>query len=107
MFTLIREWAEERGIYHSGDVKTQMLKLTEEKGELAKAVLKNDKAEFEDAIGDMFVVLVNVAELGNKYFYTKGDRITMEKCIFGAWEEIQNRKGEMINGTFVKAQDNE
>ena len=50
-FQLIRDWAGERGLYSKGDTKTQFCKLMEEAGELGRAVLKNDQAEFEDAIG--------------------------------------------------------
>ena len=57
MFENIRQWAEERGLYHEGDPKTQLIKLQEEIGELAKATLENDKPEIIDAIGDMVVVL--------------------------------------------------
>ena len=63
IFSDIRKWARVRGIYDSGDQKTQYIKLQEEAGELAKAILNKDKAEVEDAIGDMVVVLTNLAEL--------------------------------------------
>ena len=62
-FEPIRQWARERGLYAKGDPKTQALKLVEEMGELAQAILKDDKAEFQDAIGDCVVVLTNLAEL--------------------------------------------
>ena len=41
-FPLIRDWAEERGIYDKGNSHTQYVKLMEEAGELAEALLKND-----------------------------------------------------------------
>ena len=92
-FDLIREWAEERGLYEKGDPKTQYLKLMEEAGEVGRAILKNDKAEIVDGIGDMVVVLTNLAKL------TGHD---IEFCIEQAYNEISKRKGKMINGTFVK-----
>ena len=92
-FDLIREWAEERGLYEKGDPKTQYLKLMEEAGEVGRAILKNDKAEIVDGIGDMVVVLTNLAKL------TGND---IEFCIEQAYNEISKRKGKMINGTFVK-----
>jgi NTP pyrophosphatase (non-canonical NTP hydrolase) len=92
-FELIRGWARQRGIYRNGDTKTQCLKLYEEAGELSKAILKEDRDEFIDAIGDCVVVLVNLAELGG---------VSIEHCIEMAYTEIANRKGKMINGTFVK-----
>ncbi|MAJ15847.1 MAG: hypothetical protein CMO51_02175, partial [Verrucomicrobiales bacterium] len=33
-FELIRQWADERGLYEKGDAKTQLIKLQEEMGEL-------------------------------------------------------------------------
>ena len=41
MFQQIRDWAEERGLYAKGSATTQYIKLQEECGELAKALLKN------------------------------------------------------------------
>jgi NTP pyrophosphatase (non-canonical NTP hydrolase) len=62
-FDLIREWADERGLYENGDPKTQALKLVEEVGEIARAILKEDDCEIVDGIGDCVVVLTNLAEL--------------------------------------------
>lgn len=92
-FQPIRDWAQTRGLYEKGDPKTQYIKLQEEAGELAKAILKNDDKEFVDAIGDCVVVLTNLAKL-------KG--YTIEECINSAYNEIANRKGQMVGGTFVK-----
>ena len=92
-FQLIRDWAGERGLYTKGDTKTQFCKLMEEAGELGRAVLKDDKEEFVDAIGDMVVVLTNMAHLGGT---------TIEKCIDTAYNVISKRTGKMVNGTFVK-----
>ena len=92
-FELIREWARERGIYTNGDVKTQYVKLQEETGELAQAILKNDQAGIVDAIGDAVVVLTNLATLAG---------YNIEHCIDSAYGEISNRTGSMVNGTFVK-----
>ena len=92
-FKLIRNWAKKRGIIDNGDVKTQYLKLLEETGELAQAILKDDRDEFIDAIGDCVVVLTNLAALGN---------VDIEHCIDAAYNEICDRTGSMVNGTFVK-----
>ena len=92
-FQKIRDWADERGLYDKGDTKTQFCKLMEEAGELGRAVLKDNQAEFVDAIGDMVVVLTNMAMLGGT---------SIETCIDAAYDEIKNRKGKMLNGTFVK-----
>ena len=92
-FNMIREWAEERGIYESGDSKTQYVKLMEEAGEVGRAILKDDTEEIKDGIGDMVVVLTNLAELCG---------LTIEECIESAYEVISKREGKMVNGTFVK-----
>lgn len=96
IFDSIRDWADKRGIYDSGDTKTQFVKLMEEVGELGKAILKDDKDEFVDAIGDCIVVLTNLSHLGG---------FDVEHCISSAYNEISNRTGSMVNGTFVKDAD--
>ena len=93
MFDKIREWAQDRGLYDEGNTHTQYVKLQEEAGELAKALLQNDHDEVNDAIGDMVVVLTNLAHL-------HGTEI--EQCITDAYRVISKRTGKMINGTFVK-----
>ena len=90
---MIRNWAATRKIYEKGNSHTQYVKLQEEAGELAKALLSNDKTEIKDAIGDITVVLTNLA-------YLEG--FLIEDCIETAYLEIATRKGKMINGTFVK-----
>ncbi len=93
IFDKIRSWAEVRGLYEKGNTYVQYVKLQEEAGELAKALLKSDHDEVNDAIGDMVVVLTNLAHL-------HGTEI--EYCIEDAYNVISKRTGKMINGTFVK-----
>ena len=95
-FDLIRFWAKDRGLYDKGNSHTQYVKLQEEAGELAKALLKNDKPEIIDAIGDIVVVLTNLAHL---------EGYDIEYCIDDAYKVIAARTGKMINGTFVKDAD--
>lgn len=95
-FQPIRDWAEQKGIIGpngKGDIKTQSLKLVEEAGELASAVLNKDQMATADAIGDMVVVLTSIAEQNS---------ISIEWCIMSAYETIAKRTGKMENGTFVK-----
>ena len=92
-FDLIRDWADERGLYENGDTKTQALKLVEEVGETCRAILKEDHDEVMDGIGDCVVVLTNLAELQG---------VSIEECIDRAYNEIKNRKGKMVNGTYKK-----
>jgi len=92
-FELIREWAQLRGLYEHGDIKTQALKLVEEVGETCRAVLKDDDHAAIDGIGDCVVVLTNLAELLG---------VSIEDCIEQAYNEIKDRTGKMDNGTFKK-----
>jgi len=92
-FEPIRNWASEKGIYKNGDVKTQALKLMEEVGETAKAILNSDEEEIIDGLGDSVVVLVNLAKLAG---------YNLEDCVNSAYNVIKNRKGKMENGTFKK-----
>ena len=92
-FDIIREWADERGLYENGDTKTQALKLVEEVGETCRAILKEDREEVIDGIGDCVVVLTNLAELVG---------VPIEICIEVAYDEIKNRTGKMVNGTYKK-----
>jgi len=92
-FDLIRTWANDRGLYNGGDSKTQALKLVEEVGETCRAILKEDAPEMIDGIGDCVVVLTNLAELIGT---------PIEDCIDAAYDEIRNRTGKMVNGTYKK-----
>ena len=92
-FDNIRDWAKQRGLYDKGNSHTQYVKLMEEAGEVGRAILKNDLPEIKDGIGDMVVVLTNLAELSG---------LTIEECVESAYDTIAKRKGKMINGTFVK-----
>ncbi len=119
----IKDWAENRGLYEKGDALTQFCKLSEEFGELGKAIMNKDEDEFSDAIGDMFVVMTNLVELSNTYFDKERSKSyyedvigdggsqmlihneewnSIEFCIQSAYDVIKNRKGKMKNGTFVK-----
>jgi len=92
-FDLIRTWANDRGLYDGGDPKTQALKLVEEVGETCRAILKEDREEVIDGIGDCVVVLTNLAELVG---------VPIEICIEAAYDEIKDRTGKMENGTYKK-----
>ena len=93
LFDCIRQWAEERGLYEKGDIKTQTLKLMEEAGEICKATLKQDHDEVLDGIGDCVVVLTNLAHLHG---------VKIEDCMQMAYDIIKHRTGKMNNGTFKK-----
>jgi len=89
----IRAWAKNKGILDNGDSKTQTVKLLEEAGELAAAVLRGNRANAIDAIGDMVVVLTSLA-------HHQGT--TIEECIEAAYDVIKGRTGKMVDGDFQK-----
>jgi NTP pyrophosphatase (non-canonical NTP hydrolase) len=93
LFSFVEQWAFKRGLLKPEFAKTQMLKVMEELGETASAILKNDREKIKDGIGDCFVTLIILqAQLGFDH----------SDCLNHAYEEIKNRKGELINGSFIK-----
>ena len=89
----IIEWAKERGLINEENAPKQFIKLTEEVGELASALLKKDPYETIDAIGDINIVLIILCEqLGLDY----------DECLESAYNEIKNRKGKLVEGTFIR-----
>jgi len=98
IFNKIREWAEDKEILAKGNIKTQYIKLQEECGELAEAILKEDQVEIRDAVGDIVIVLTSLSEMAG---------FNIEAGIMEAYFEIQNRKGKIINNNFVKKQEND
>ena len=89
----IIEWANERGLIKEENAPKQFIKLTEEVGELASALLKKDPYETIDAIGDIQVVLIILCEqLGINY----------KECLESAYNEIKDRKGKLVDGSFIK-----
>ena len=91
----IEVWAIDRNL-HTADSKAQISKLTEEIGELASGVNKGNKDVIKDSIGDAYVVLTILA---------MQQKVDVRDCIDMAYQEIKNRKGKLINGTFVKEED--
>jgi len=90
----VYEWAHEKGIYtHSSPLGQYNGKLLEEVDELHQGILKDDREEVMDAIGDIQVVLKNIAT-----FYG----LTNTECFAHAYGVISSRKGRMVDGVFVK-----
>lgn len=89
---LIVVWGQEKGI---DNIDKQTVKLMEECGELAHEISRSryDSLETKDAIGDIGVVLVILADLLGLDF---------GECLEEAYNVIKNRTGKAINGSFVK-----
>ena len=89
----ILQWAKDKDILNPETYEKQMLKLTEEVGELAGAIAKGNNIDQIDAIGDIQVVLIILSEqLGIDY---KG-------ALAHAYDQIKFRTGKTINGVFIK-----
>ena len=89
----VLHWANERGLLKPEIHLKQMGKMVSEVGELCDAIIKDDKNGQIDGIGDVLVTLIILA---NQLGYD------VEDCLEVAYNEIKNRKGETINGTFIK-----
>lgn len=93
---LIRQWAHDRNIIEGATPHAQFVKLIEEVGELAQGIAKGRIDAIKDGIGDAVVVLTILAAQHG---------LLIENCIDYAYNEIKDRKGRMVNGTFVKEAD--
>jgi NTP pyrophosphatase (non-canonical NTP hydrolase) len=138
---LIVQWAKEKDLIKLDNAPKQRLKLIEEVGETARAILKNDVKEIKDGLGDIFVVLIILAEQVESVLNTEFDTIKninstdsillsifdhgfsnisiiytvqllndlcvnlgydLTECANLAWNEIKDRTGKNVNGTFIK-----
>lgn len=91
------QWFEDRGLH---DPVMQMVKVQEEVGELAHEIsrARYDTPEVVDALGDIFVTIIGMCHhLGIEPGY----------ALLTAYHEIKDRKGKVINGSFVKVENPE
>lgn len=96
----VNQWADDRNLKQA-DPKIQWMRITEEVGEIRDVLLKPTKftepqAALKDAIGDTLVTIIVLAHQLD---------LDVTECLGIAYEEIKNRKGKMVNGTFVKEED--
>lgn len=97
VWSRMAQWAASRGIIKGSTVDKQLLKLTEELGEVVEAHNKGKPIEeFHKELGDMLQVITNLAEMTHAH---------PELCAEMAYNKIKDRDGLMIDGQFVKAVD--
>ena len=89
----IEQWAEDRNLIKGATCHAQMLKMTEEVGELAGGLARGKEDIVKDSIGDAVVVLTILAAQSG---------LKIEDCIAAAYNEIKDRKGRMVDGVFVR-----
>jgi len=88
---LIKQWHCDRNLIDGSTDKDQFLKLIQECGELSDNLCKGN--DIRDDIGDIIVVLINIAERNN---------LNLTECMQVAYNDIKDRKGVMIDGVFCK-----
>lgn len=94
LLAAVAQWHHDRNLIEGSTDQAQFVKLMEEAGELAGNIARG--RDVEDDIGDMLVVLINIAER---------NQITLWHCLGTAWDEIKDRKGKMVDGVFIKEED--
>ncbi len=87
----VKNWHYARNLIEGATDKDQVCKLIQEVGELSDNVCKN--RDVADDIGDIMVVLINIAERNG---------LSMRHCLQVAYSDIQDRKGKMVDGIFIK-----
>ena len=92
----ILKWADDKGLLKEENKFVQLAKLLEESGELAKAIIKDDRVEQIDAFGDCVIVLTILA---------KQLDLDIDWCTEKAFSVIKNRTGKTINGSFINSED--
>ena len=90
----IKRWHHDRNLIDGSDDKSQFAKLIQEAGELSDNICKGK--DISDDIGDMIVVLINIAERND---------LSLTECVRQAWDDIKDRKGQMRDGVFNKEED--
>ena len=92
----VEQWSIDKGL-DKGNSFTQYAKSSEEMGEVAAALCRNDIDVLRDGIGDVIVTLVILAQQND---------MTLYECLEQAYEEIKDRTGVMSkDGSFIKEQD--
>lgn len=92
----VEQWSKDKGL-DKGNSFTQYANSSEEMGEVAAALCRNDIYELRDGIGDVIVTLVILAQQND---------MTLHECLGQAYNEIKDRKGVMSkDGSFIKQSD--
>ena len=91
----VERWVKNREI-DKAHPRMQLVKLAEEFGKISEGLAKKDKQLITDGVGDVYVTLVALcATLG----------LEIDECVYHAYKEIENRKGEMVDGVFIKEEE--
>nr|WP_275975159.1 MazG-like family protein [Tetragenococcus halophilus] len=92
MVKLIEYWSFEKEL-HKGNPDRQFIKQVEEQGEIAAALSRGNLDDLKDAIGDTVVTLIILGQQQG---------MSLERCLATAYDEIKGRKGQTVDGVFIK-----
>lgn len=92
----IIQWGYVRNIISPKNMPKQFMKVTEELGELAEGINKDNQGQIEDSLGDILVTLIILSRDLN---------VDLLDCLRGAYDVIKDRTGKTVNGVFVKEED--
>ena len=92
----IIQWGYARNIVSSKNTPKQFMKVTEELGELAEGINKDNQEQIKDSLGDILVTLI---------ILSKDLDVDLLECLRGAYDVIKDRTGKTVNGVFVKEED--
>lgn len=95
LINAVEQWSTNKGL-DNADSSKQFLKVAEEVGEVAAALARGDRDALKDGIGDVVVTLIILAQQND---------MSIQECLSTAYEEIKDRKGKLVNGTFIKEDD--
>lgn len=93
LFDNIRKWFDEKELIKQENAPKQMMKVVEELGELSSAIIKGKRDEEIDAFGDVMITLLGLSYMRN---------VSLMACTRSAYEVIKNRRGKVVNGSFIK-----
>lgn len=92
----IIQWGYARNIVSPKNTPKQFMKVTEELGELAEGINKDNQGQIKDSLGDILVTLI---------ILSKDLDVDLLDCLRGAYDVIKDRTGKTVNGVFVKEED--
>jgi NTP pyrophosphatase (non-canonical NTP hydrolase) len=90
---LVVQWAKDKKLIKKENAPKQFMKVVEELGELSSAIIKEDIDKELDGFADVLITIIILAEQRN---------IDLKLALNLGWNEIKNRTGKTIGGSFIK-----
>lgn len=106
----VEVWATEKGIFEKGTVEAQMVKTLEEITEMQMAIIKDDKEEIKDALGDIFITIIVGSKMANtnireciEDYCVDENKIEMDKMQrIGTWIHLINFYLDIVGEPYDK-----